>query len=125
MKYWRSLYPKFQDNFRRMTELGVPMVCGSDCGWGYSTFRESYLEVDAMATAGAPVTEALFAATGRAADSLGLSDLTGRLKAGLKADLLVVEGDATSDTKALANVREVWREGEPMLGKSPFGPLKW
>jgi imidazolonepropionase-like amidohydrolase len=48
-----------------------------------------------------PVAEALASATSAAADDCGLSDVTGRLRGGLSADLLVVDGDLRHDPAGL------------------------
>jgi imidazolonepropionase-like amidohydrolase len=55
--------------------------------------------------------EALASATGRAADAIGLGDRTGRLRAGLAADLLIVDGNPMTDPTALRNVRTVVARG--------------
>jgi imidazolonepropionase-like amidohydrolase len=48
---WTARYPRFAANVARLRDLGVLLVCGSDCGWGYSTFDETWLELDAMVEA--------------------------------------------------------------------------
>jgi imidazolonepropionase-like amidohydrolase len=111
MVSWTSRYPRFADNVRRLRDLGIPLICGSDCGWGYLSFDETYLELDALVEAGLSPIEALTSATGTAADALNLSDKTGRLEEGLAADLLVVKGDPTSDITALGTVQAVWSQG--------------
>lgn len=90
----------------------VPIVLGTDANqapgvpadvpFGEGAHRELELLVDAGL---APV-EALQAATGAAADRFGLPD-GGRIAPGLRADLLLVEGDATADTRATRAVRSV------------------
>jgi imidazolonepropionase-like amidohydrolase len=89
----------------------VRIICGSDCGWGYSTFAETYLELDALVEAGLTPAEALVAATGAAADALGQGDHIGAVRPGLLADLLVVAGDPTANVLALRDVRGVWQGG--------------
>jgi imidazolonepropionase-like amidohydrolase len=54
-----------------------------------------------LVEAGYPVAEALATATSLAADHVGLADVTGAVRAGLAADLLIVEGDLASDPGAL------------------------
>ena len=108
---WNARSPRFVENMRRLQALGVRLICGSDCGWGYSTFAETFLELDAMVEAGLTPVEALTAATGTAADALGLADRIGTLRPGLTADLLVVAGDPTCDVCALRDVQAVWLSG--------------
>ena len=74
-------------------------------------FAETNLELDAMVEAGLTPEEALTAATGSAADALGLADRIGTLRPGLTADLLVVAGDPTCDVCALRDVQAVWLSG--------------
>lgn len=120
LRAWINRYPEFTESFRVMADMGIAMVCGSDCGWGYSPFGETHLELDAMVEAGLSPLDALKTATGVAADALGWGDRIGRLCAGLTADLLVVEGDPTIDVLDLTAVRQVWLEGTPVLGIDPF-----
>ncbi|MGH2617466.1 MAG: amidohydrolase family protein, partial [Thermomicrobiales bacterium] len=108
---WTARYPRFAENVRRLRDRGVRLICGSDCGWGYSTFDETYLELDALVAAGLTPPEALVAATGAAADALVLEDRVGELGPGLMADLLVVAGDPTADVLALRHVQAVWQAG--------------
>ena len=58
--------------------------------------------------------EALASATSAAADACGLADTTGRLRAGLAADLLVVGGDLATDLGALHRVALVVSAGQPV-----------
>jgi imidazolonepropionase-like amidohydrolase len=91
---------------------GASIVLGTDANqapqvpanvpYGDSVHTELALLVDA----GLTPTEALHAATGAAADRFGLSD-RGRIRPGLRADLLLVDGDPTSDITASRAVRTV------------------
>lgn len=109
---WNARYPEFAANVVRLRDLGVKLVCGSDCGWGYSTFDETWLELDALVGAGLTPVEALTGATSIAAEMLSLEDRIGKAQPGFLADLLVVEGDPTVDIGALQSVRAVWSGGE-------------
>lgn len=109
---WTARYPRFAANVPRLRDRGVRLVCGSDCGWGYSTFDETWLELDALVEAGLTPVEALTAATGTAAAMLGLADRVGAVQPGHIADLLAVEGDPTADICSLRHVRAVWSGGE-------------
>jgi imidazolonepropionase-like amidohydrolase len=109
---WTARYPRFAANVPRLRDLGVRLVCGSDCGWGYSTFAETWLELDALVEAGLTPVEALTAATGTAAEMLGMADRIGMAQPDFIADLMAVDGDPTVDIRALRRVLAVWSGGE-------------
>ena len=123
LRVWNDRYGEFADAFARMAQMGVRMVCGSDCGWGYSTFDEVHLELDAMVEAGLSPLDALVSATGNAADALGWGDRLGRLQPGLLADLLVVDGDPTQNILDVSRVRQVWLDGKAVINATPLAPL--
>lgn len=91
---------------RQLRDAGVPILAGADAG-NTSLLDELALLVEAGLT---PV-EALAAATSLPAKHFGLPD-RGRIAAGLRADLVLVDGDPTADVAAARNVVAVWREGE-------------
>jgi imidazolonepropionase-like amidohydrolase len=86
----------------RMREHGITVITGTDAGIsppkGHGLVRFAIYE---LVAAGYPVAEALATATSGAAASCGLSEVTGALRPGLAADLLVVDGDLASDVEAL------------------------
>jgi imidazolonepropionase-like amidohydrolase len=92
---------------------GVTLVSGVDSGIhplkAHGTLPLAVIE---LAVAGAPPTTALASATGLAARACGLADRTGRLRTGLDADLLLVDGDPTTDITALRNLRTVVSRGQ-------------
>jgi len=55
--------------------------------------------------------EALRSATSLVAERFKFND-RGRLETGLKADLLLVEGNPLEDIDATLNIRGVWRDGK-------------
>jgi imidazolonepropionase-like amidohydrolase len=69
-------------------------------------------EFDAMVAWGMKPVEALQAATINASQLLGLSDQVGSIESGKLADLVAVNGDPTSDIKAINNVVLVMKGGE-------------
>lgn len=70
-------------------------------------------ELQALVGLGMTPAQALKAATSDAADILGRPDL-GRLEAGARADIVVVEGDPLADITRTRNVVEVWFDGRPV-----------
>jgi len=60
-----------------------------------------------LQSAGYPPAESLASATSVAADDCGLGGTTGRLAAGHAADVLVVDGDLSTDPEALSRPVDV------------------
>ncbi|MFD9962067.1 amidohydrolase family protein [Amycolatopsis sp. NPDC058986] len=98
----------------RMREEGVRLVCSSDAGvvvekphdclpYGLEEFR-SFVDIS-------PV-EVLATVTGLAADSCGVGDRKGRVRAGSDADFVAVSGDPGEDLGALRSVVAVYRAGQ-------------
>jgi imidazolonepropionase-like amidohydrolase len=91
---------------------GITLISGVDSG--INPFKpHGFLpgSVAALVDCGVPEVVALASATGLAADACGLTARTGRLRAGLDADLLLVRGDPSRDIKALSAIHTVVRAG--------------
>lgn len=69
--------------------------------------------------AGMTPLEVLKSTTSVTADCFGYSD-RGRIAPGLKADLLLVEGNPMADITDLLNIREIWRDGVKFEGHAGF-----
>jgi imidazolonepropionase-like amidohydrolase len=99
---------------RRMRAAGVRLVSGSDAGIvppkAHGRYAESVIELADILDLGT----ALTSATSVAADVCGLAASTGRLAAGLDADLLVLDGDPAVDSDALRRPVHVVRAGQPL-----------
>ncbi|HEY9420130.1 MAG TPA: amidohydrolase family protein, partial [Thermoanaerobaculia bacterium] len=65
--------------------------------------------------------EALAAATANPAEAFGLAD-RGRIAPGLRADLLLVQGDPTADIKATRKIQRIWKAGVEVDRPLPAAP---
>jgi imidazolonepropionase-like amidohydrolase len=101
----------------QVTELyqgGVTLVSGVDSGiHPVKAHGDLPFAVSDLVACGVPTTLALASATSLAARACGLADRTGRLRAGLAADLILVDGDPAADVTALREVRAVVVRGRP------------
>jgi imidazolonepropionase-like amidohydrolase len=107
---WEARLEQVRDLYRG----GVTFVSGADSG--ISPAKPHGLLPYAVAHLvefGVPARVALASATSVAARVCGLGGRTGRLRAGFDADLLVVDGDPTTDVAALRDVRTVVSRGRP------------
>jgi imidazolonepropionase-like amidohydrolase len=96
---------------------GVMLVSGVDSGI-HMAKPHGFLPrtIAELVDCGVPEVAALASATAVAARACGLAGRTGRLRAGLDADLLIVRGDPTADIGALESVHAVYRRGQPPIG---------
>ena len=105
---------------RQLRAHGVRMVSGVDAGVSPPKQHGNvWRSVTELVDAGFPVAEALATATSVAAEECRLGDVTGRLRAGLSADLLVVDGDVRVDAAALGRPVAVLVRGADRVPGSP------
>ncbi|MFE7801393.1 amidohydrolase family protein [Nocardia sp. NPDC057440] len=96
---------------RALHRAGVPLLAGTDAtpfvpAHGVDLHHELAL----LTAAGLDNEQALAAATSLPAHYFGLAD-RGRIAPGKRADLLLVDGDPTTDISATRSIAEVWRRG--------------
>ena len=127
---WRTARPgdplsiaSWMADARQLHDAGVELVVGTDMTSIVDTDHgeETILEIEAFVEIGYTPLEAIRAATSLAATNLRVDGVTGRLAAGLAADVLIVDGAPHRDIHDLRNGRLVLRAGRPVL-PTPLAP---
>jgi len=96
-------------------DAGVKIALGSDVSLGTGA------EIQRMIRHGLSPAEALTAATGTAAQALGLADHIGTVAEGKFADLLIVDGDPLAEPWLLSDASRIWlvlQLGVPVAGRA-------
>lgn len=97
---------------RRMYEAGIPILAGTDPpNLGINYGSDLYKELELIAESGMPIIEVLKTGTSNIATGFGLEDC-GFIRAGYKADLILLDGDVTNDIKLLNQIISVWKDGK-------------
>jgi imidazolonepropionase-like amidohydrolase len=102
-------------SMRVAREAGVKIAAGSDVSLGTG------LEIQLMIRHGLTPAEALTAATGTAAEALGLADHIGTVAEGKLADLLITDGDPLEEPGLLTDTGRIWlvlQLGVPVAGQA-------
>jgi imidazolonepropionase-like amidohydrolase len=89
----------------------VPILAGTDVGnSGTAPGASLHGELVYLVEAGLTPTQALVAATSATATAFKLAD-RGRIVAGLRADLVLVNGNPTEDIRATRDIVAIWKSG--------------
>lgn len=95
--------------FHEAMAAGVKICMGGDVG--VFAHGDNAREMELMVEYGMNPLDVLKSATSVNADVFGIGTKVGRVRPGLMADLLVVEGDPSTDIHKIRNVRWVMKEG--------------
>jgi imidazolonepropionase-like amidohydrolase len=104
-----------KDNVGRFHAAGIPVLTGSDTPLHGPTVHR---DLELLVESGLTPRQALIGATSAAARAYGLGD-RGRIAPGLRADLLLVEGDPTVNIKATRALRKIWKGGVEVVRPIP------
>ena len=114
--YPQGKLPDVLATVRALSAAGVDILAGTDVSepiptlGGLAHGASLHRELQLLVSAGLTPLEALRAATSTPARRFGLTD-RGRIAPGLRADLLLVDGDPTTTISDTLSVRMVWRRG--------------
>ncbi len=99
------------ETVRKLKAAGVPILAGTDAdNPGTAHGASVHRELELLVKSGLSPSEALAAATSVPASIFGLAD-RGRIAPGLRADLVLVDGDPTTDIKTTRKIAGVWKQG--------------
>lgn len=94
-----------------LAAAGVPILAGSDAPNPGTTHGATiHRELELLVEAGLSPVAALATATSAPADAFRLGD-RGRIRPGLRADLLLVGGDPTTEVTATRDIVAIWKGG--------------
>ncbi|MDB4876676.1 MAG: putative hydrolase [Gemmatimonadetes bacterium] len=104
-------YGAAEKSVKQLVAAGVPVLAGTDAGNpGTSHGAALHRELELLVLAGMTPTQALAAATSAPAKAFRLAD-RGRIAKGLRADLVLVNGDPTTDITATRDIDGIWKGG--------------
>jgi len=104
------------ESARRAVKAGVRLGMGSDAV--FTGFGQNTRELAWFVKAGLTPAQALQTATTIAAELLGQAESLGKIRAGMLADLVAVEGDPLKDIDAvIKGVRWVMKDGAVVVDK--------
>lgn len=101
--------------------LGIPLIAGTDCGLRGVRADMITREIELLVDHGLSPMDAVLAATSRAAEVLGVGDVVGTVVAGMRADLIVVDGDPSVDVTVLRNPLLVIKDGRVVVDRVGIG----
>jgi imidazolonepropionase-like amidohydrolase len=106
----RSVQAVHDASVAKAIAAGVKVAMGTDSGVG--PHGDNLSELGLMVGCGMTPDQAWHATTLSAAELLGVADSLGSLEPGKRADVVVLDGDATDLAGLSGRVRQVWRDGE-------------
>jgi imidazolonepropionase-like amidohydrolase len=114
MKSPNADYSAAEHAIQQLKAAHVPILAGTDSGNpGTAHGVSMHGEVALLVRAGLTPGEALSAATANAAKAFHLDD-RGRIAKGMRADLMLVNGDPTTHIDDTRNIVSVWKAGYPV-----------
>ena len=101
--------PDKKKSFSLALKTGVTISMGGDVG--VFPHGDNAREMELMVAYGMKPPDVLRSSTSVNADVFGYADKIGRIKKGLFADIMVVEGDPSSDIKNIRKIKLVMKDG--------------
>lgn len=112
LDFFESSVQAYSENFKAIYDEGVTILAGTDMVMLEAPSVPIVEELELMVHYGLTPVEAIQTATQNPARVFELSEVTGELKSGLQADIVVAEGDVTKEIQDLRNIRQVFLAGK-------------
>lgn len=107
----QGTYSTAEEAVRQLKAAGVPILAGTDApNSGTSHGASIHRELELLVQAGLTPLESLASVTSVPARIFGLTD-RGQVAVGLRADLLLVQGDPSVDILATRDIERIWKCG--------------
>lgn len=111
LDFFESSVQAYEENFKAIYDEGVTILAGTDMVMLEAPSVPIVEELELMVNYGLTPVEAIQTATQNPAKVFELAEVTGELKRGLQADIVVVDGDVAKNIQDLRNVRQVFLAG--------------
>lgn len=111
LDFFESSVQAYGENFKAIYDEGVTILAGTDMVMLEAPSVPIVEELELMVNYGLTPVEAIQTATQNPAKVFELAEVTGELKRGLQADIVVVDGDVAKNIQDLRNVRQVFLAG--------------
>lgn len=112
MDFFEPAAKAYKNNFKKLYDTGVTVLAGSDMVLYDAPPLPINKELSYMVEYGITPLQAIQTATSNSAKVLGMEKITGQIKQGLEADLLVVKGNVAENIKNLNNITDVYMNGK-------------
>ena len=106
------------ENFRKLVDLGIPIVCGTDAGVRDTPFEDTWVELDLISRSGMSNIEAIRSTSLNAARVLKLDATVGRIAVGYAADFVALRESPLANIASYRNPMKVICRGRVF---GPFG----
>lgn len=117
----KAMAKRHQESFKNAHGSGLLIAMGTDAGTPFNHHGDNVQELDRMVALGMTPMEAIVASTSSAARLIGIQETVGRLRKGMQADLLIVEGNPLRRIALLRDRSRIM--GVMQGGRFVAGPL--
>lgn len=102
-----ELVQSVENSFKLAYDEGVNISMGTDTGTPFSMHGENAKEFELMVNFGMSEMDAIISGTRKAAENLGIEELTGTIEEGKWADLLILDANPLEDISVLQDKKKI------------------